>query len=308
MPQKSTRGELLNDLVARGTLSKQEADEIRRAPDWSIGIRELVTYLASIIIGVGIIRIVAVALEDASKATIATLLYVVAVALAFAAWRLSDRSAILDRFSEVCELGALLSLGSASGVLLSDTDLSPQSYISVMGAVLLAWGVWRAPHTRFAGVVASIVGVPMFSTALGAWIVEENPSVAAVLLLVFASGLVAMGWTDIGSAFLARSIGSLQVVIASLLLAGHYMGPFRLLPVLVGAVLFAVGSFRLAPEMLLAGAFAVVVGIVATVVDWVKNELAQGIVIVATGVVVMVVFGRQMKRAVSARSPGAPAA
>lgn len=308
MEQTPTRGELLSRLVSRGAITQQEADEVRRAPEWSVGIKELVTYLASIIIGVGVIRTVAVALEDASQASIAAILYVVAVILGILSWKLAGRTAILARFSEVCELGALLSLGLASGLLLSDTDLSAQSYISVMGAVALAWGVWRAPHSRFAGVLEASVGVPMFSAGLGAWIVEENPSVAGFLLLVTASGLVALGWTNVGSAFLARSFGSIQVFIAATMLAEHYQGVFRLLPVAAGAVLFAVGAVQLAPEMLLVGALSVVVGVVATVMNWVDNEIAQGIIIVATGVVMLLVLGWQMRRTVSARSTGAPAA
>lgn len=308
MQQRLSRGELLDDLVAKGTLPRDVADDIESAPEWEVGIKELVTYLAALIIAVGVIRIVAVALEDASRSTVVVLLYVVAAALAFAAWKLSGRRALLDRFSEVCELGALLSLGSASGLLLSDTDLSPQSYISVIGAAAIGWGVWRSPHTRFAGVMSAIVGVPMFSAALGALIVDENPSVAGVLLLVASSGLVALGWTDVGSGFLARAAGCLQAVVASLMLSTHYQGAFLLLPVLVGVVLFGVGSVQLAPEMLLAGAFAVIVGTVVSVTEWVSNEMAQGLVIVAVGVIVLLVLGWQMKRRVSAKSPGAPAA
>ena len=317
MEQTPTRAELLARLVGRGTITQQEADEIRRAPEWSVGIKELVTYLASIIIGVGIIRTVAVALEDASNGAIAAILYTLAAVLGLASWRLSGRTAILDRFSEVCELGALLSLGLASGLLLSDTDLSAQSYISVMGAVVLAWGVWRSPHTRFAGVLEASTGVPMFAAGLGVLIVDDNPSVAGILLLVAASGLVALGWTNVGSAFLARSFGSIQVFIAATMLAEHYQGVLRLLPVLVGATLFAVGAVKLAPEMLLVGALSVVVGVVSTVMNWVDNEVAQGVVIVATGVVMLLVLGWQMRRAtggrpagqrpISGRSTGAPA-
>lgn len=308
MQQRLTRNEILENLVSRGALSEQDANDVRDAPDWSVGIKELVTYLAAIIIGVGVIRIVAVALKDASTTSIAVILYVVAVALGFASWKMIDRSNILDRFAEVCEMGALIALGAATGLVLSETDLKGEAIVATMGAVLLGWGVWRAPHTRFAGVLESIVAVPMFSVGLGVLIINDNPSVAGILLLVAGACLAALGWTDIGSAFLARAAGCLDVVIASLILAAHYQGAFRLLPIVVGATLFAIGSVQLAPEMLLAGAFSVIVGIVVAVTDWVSSEIGQGLVIVATGVVVLVVLGVQMKRAVSGQSPGAPSA
>lgn len=308
MQQRLSRDELLKNLVNRGTLSKDEADDIREAPDWSVGIKELVSYLAAIIIAVGVIRIVAVALEDASKTSVAMILYITAAVLAVACWRLLDRSAVMDRLAEVCELGALLALGVATGLVMSETDLSPESFISVMGAALLAWGLWRAPQTRFAGAIECAAGVPILSAALGIFIIDDNPSVVGMLLLAGGIGLVVLGWMDVGASFIVRVAGSIDIVVASLMLSSHYEGPFRLLPIIVGAALFGVGSVQLAPEMLLAGAFCVIVGIIATVIDWVSSEIAQGLVIVATGLIVLAVLGVQMKRAVSSRSTGAPAA
>lgn len=308
MQQRLSRNELLNNLVNRGTLSRHEADEIREAPEWSVGIKELVSYLAAIIIAVGVIRIVAVTLEDASKTSVAVILFTVAAALAAASWRMVGHSAIVERLGEVCELGSLLSLGIASGLVLSETDLSPESFISVMGAVLLAWGVWRAPHTRFAGAIECAAGVPILAVALGILIIESNPSAAGILLLVGGIGLLVLGWMDIGAAFIVRAAACMDIIVSTLMLAGHYQGGFRLLPIVAGAALFGIGSVQLAPEMLLAGAFCVIVGVVSAVMDWVSSEIAQGLVIVAAGLVVLAVLGTQMKRAVSSRATGAPSA
>lgn len=308
MQQRLSRDELLKNLVTRGTLSEDEADDIRDAPEWSVGIKELVSYLAAIIIAVGVIRIVAVALEDASKTSVALILYITAAVLAGVSWRLLGRSAVLDRLAEVCELGSLLAVGVATGLLMSETDLSAESFISVMSAVLLAWGLWRAPYTRFAGAIECAVAVPIFSAALGIFIIDDNPSVVGMLLLAGGVGLMVLGWMDVGAAFIVRVAASVDIVVASLILSSHYQGGFRLLPIIVGAALFGVGSVQLAPEMLLAGAFCVIVGIIATVMDWVSSEIAQGLVIVATGLVVLAVLGVQMRRAVSSRSTGAPTA
>lgn len=308
MQQRLSRNELLNNLVNRGTLSRNEADDIRDAPEWSVGIKELVSYLAAVIVAVGVIRIVGVALEDASKTSVAVILFVVSALLAAASWKMHGRSAIMERLGEVCELGSLLSLGVATGLMLSETDLRAESFISAMGAVLLAWGVWRAPHTRFAGAIECAAGVPILTVALGILIIDVNPSAVGVLLLVGGAGLMVLGWMDIGAAFIARVAASIDIIVASLMLAAHYQGAFRLLPVLVGAALFSIGSVQLAPEMLLAGAFCVIVGVVSAVVDWVSSEIAQGLVIVATGLVVLAVLGTQMRRAVSSRSTGEPSA
>jgi hypothetical protein len=76
----------------------------------------------------------------------------------------------------------------------------------------------------------------------------------------------------------------------------------------LGAVLFAAGSKLLAPEMLIAGAFLIVAGIVMSVVRWINNDLAQGLVIIATGLAMLGVLSVQMKRAVSRPKTGIPTA
>jgi hypothetical protein len=69
-----------------------------------------------------------------------------------------------------------------------------------------------------------------------------------------------------------------------------------------------VGSKLLAPEMLIAGTFLIVAGIVMSVVRWVSNDLAQGLVIIATGLAMLGVLSVQMKRAVSQSKTGIPTA
>jgi drug/metabolite transporter (DMT)-like permease len=60
--------------------------------------------------------------------------------------------------------------------------------------------------------------------------------------------------------------------------------------------------------MLIAGAFLIVAGIVMSVVRWINNDLAQGLVIIATGLAMLGVLSVQMKRAVSQSKTGTPTA
>jgi hypothetical protein len=79
MVQNKTRREMLEDLVTQGVLTKSAANDIEHAPKWSFSIRELVSYLASVIIAVGVIRILALAFQDASEGVISAALYVLSV-------------------------------------------------------------------------------------------------------------------------------------------------------------------------------------------------------------------------------------
>jgi len=99
MEQDKTQRQLLDDLVSNGVISADQADNISYAPRWSFSVRELVTYLASLIIAVGVIRLLVLAFDDASVGTIATALYVVAIAAGVASWKLSSGSEVMQRFA-----------------------------------------------------------------------------------------------------------------------------------------------------------------------------------------------------------------
>jgi hypothetical protein len=60
-----------------------------------------------------------------------------------------------------------------------------------------------------------------------------------------------------------------------------------------------VGSTRIAPENLVAGALCVIVGIVMTVTEFIDNELVQSLVIISSGLAVLLVLGAQIRRRVT---------
>ena len=309
MEQLRTQRELLEDLVRQGALSTDQANDISDAPRWSFSIRELVTYLASLIIAAGVIRLLALAFEDASEGVIATALYVVAALAGFASWRLSSGSEIRQRFAEVLELGALGAALGATGIVLNQTDMADRSeWIGViLTGASAVWGTFRCMQSRFAGTVAFAVGTVGFSIALGALINSDSQILGGALILAGGSVVIAVGMLDIGSQQLARAIGSLFVIIGSMNVASSEDW-LRPTPIVTGAILFTLGAMLLAPEMLVAGAFCVVAGIVMTTVEWIDNEMAQGLVIIATGLLVLGALTIQMKRAVNRPMPGAQVA
>ena len=97
------------------------------------------------------------------------------------------------------------------------------------------------------------------------------------------------------------------MIIGSMTLGTDLGGAGLFIPLAVGIVMFAAGSTLLTPEMLLAGAFCVVAGVVLPTNEWIENDLARGLVVVATGLVVLVAVGAQLRRKVSRPAPGVPA-
>lgn len=307
MNQRKSQNEVLDDLVAQGTITEQQACDIADAPQWSFSVRELVTYLAALIIAVGVIRILAIAFQDASENVIVISLYIVAALTGVASWKLSTSKGIRKRFGEVLELGSLGSALGATGVLLSHTDLRGESIALILTSVSAAWGIFRCRNAQFAGTVAMCVGVNGIAISLGALIDSNRAWAAGGLMLLSGSFLIYMGTTKIGVPYFSRAVGALFVVIGSITL-GTDVANGRVIPIVAGIALFAVGATLLMPELLVAGAFCIVTGIVMTVNRWIHNDMAQGLVIIATGVLMLIVLSAQMKRISSRQAPGVQAA
>jgi hypothetical protein len=307
MDQRKSRDEVLDDFVAQGVITEQQATEISEAPQWSFSARELLTYLAAIIIAVGVIRILAIAFQDASEGIIVTALYLVAIGAGFTSWKLSSGSDVRDRVAEVLELAALGCTAGASAVLLSNTEVRGEVIGLMLTSTGLVWGLYRCRTTRFAGTVALCVGANGMALSLGALIDPDRARPAGVLMVLSGLFLVFAGTQKIGAQYFARAVGSLFVVIGSITLSSDFSNG-RVIPIATGIVLFAAGTKFLAPEMLIAGAFCIVIGIVMSVNQWVDNEMAQGLVIIGAGVVMLVVLTAQMKRISNQQVPGAQAA
>jgi hypothetical protein len=304
MEQNKTQRELLDGLVGSGVINESQAQDILSAPRWSFSVRELVSYLGAMIIAAGVVRLLAYALKDASVGTIAIALYVLSVVLGFASWKLSSGSEVKRRLAEVFELGALGAAAGGTGIVLDQADMRGEWIGLLLTGAIAVWGLARCRTARFAGTVALSVGTVGVAISLSAVIDVENQFLNGGLLFAAGVILVGAGLTHIGSQQLARAVGSLFIIIGSMTI-GSAEDWSRPASILTGAALFAAGTMLLAPEMLVAGAFCVVAGVVMTVMEWVDNEMAQGLVIIATGLVVLGALSVQMRRAVNRPAPGA---
>ena len=265
------------------------------------------TYLAALIIAVGVIRILGIAFQDASEGIIVTALYLVAIAAGFTSWKLSSGSDIRDRVAEVLELAAIGCSVGASAVLLSNTELRGEVIGLMLTSATLLWGLYRCRTTRFAGTVALCAGANGVALSLGALIDFDQARPAGVLMVLSGLFLVFAGTQKIGAQYFARAVGSLFVVIGSITLSTNF-STGRVIPIVTGIILFTAGTKFLASELLVAGAFCIVIGIVMSVNRWIENDTAQGLVIIGAGVAMLLVLTAQMKRISNRQVPGAQAA
>jgi hypothetical protein len=308
MKQRKSLTHTLNDLVEAGVLSSEQSEEIAHAPRWSYTPRELLSYLAALIITVGIIRTVAAALVDVSETAIATLLYLLAFVTGAVSVRLRGKSDIQSRVSEILEIATTLSAAIATGIVCNVADLEMKWSVAVIALVAIGWGLFRSNKSEIVGAILISAGVPTFIVSFAAGLDENNGRLLGLLMVVGGSLLIFQGTRVMGFAFAPRAAGSLYVLIGAMTLGSDFGGVGRAIPLVIGAVLFGVGIQRLAPEMLLAGAFCVLAGLLSIVFETIDNDIAQGLAIVASGLVVLVVLGAQMKRTVSRSRTETPAA
>ena len=308
MKQRKSLTHTLNDLVKAGVLSSEQSEDIAHAPRWSYTPRELLSYLAALIITVGVIRTVAAALVDVSETAIATLLYLLAFVTGAVSVRLRGKSDIQSRVSEILEIATTLSAAIATGIVCNVADLEMKWSVAVIALVAIGWGLFRSNKSEIVGAILISAGVPTFIVSFVAGLDENNGRLMGLLMVIGGSLLIFQGTRVMGFAFAPRAAGSLYVLIGAMTLGSDLGAAGRAIPLVIGAVLFGVGIQRLAPEMLLAGAFCVLAGLLSIVFETIDNDIAQGLAIVASGLVVLAVLGTQMKRAVSRSKTDAPTA
>ena len=311
MEQRKSQDEVLKQFVSDGHLTSEQADEIAKAPILAVTARELVSYLAAILITIGVGFMVAGLVANVPQAGIAVLLYVVAAALAFFSHKFSSATSEKQRVGEVLEIASVLAVAVASGILLDTTSMRSELYACILSIGAGTWGTVRASRSQFSGAVMASVSVPiviMASSSLMDLNSDDNSLVVGLMLLVGGVGLLYIGMRKIGFALLPRASGSLLIVIGSITLANVFsMGIGGLIPIGIGTALFALGSRERSPENLLTGALGIIVGVIMTIVYWIPGNLLQGLAIIGCGVVMLLVLRKQLARA-NQLEPGAPTA
>ena len=311
MEQRKSQSEILKQLVSDGHLTSEQADEVAHAPVLTFSARELVSYLAAILITIGVGFMVAGLVVNVPQAGIAVLLYVVAAVVGYYSRKLSSAISEKQRAGEVLEIAAILAAAVASGILLDMTGMPSEWSACILAIVAGTWGGIRTSRSQFSGSVLMTASVPiaiMSSTSMMSLNGDSNSIVIGLLLMVGGLGLIYMGMRHIGFGLLPRAVGSLLIVIGSIMFVDVLpSGIGGLIPLAIGAALFTLGSRERSPENLVAGAFGIIVAVIMTVVHWLPGNLLQGLAIIGCGVALLLVLRKQLARA-NQPKPGAPTA
>jgi len=285
----STRNSLrqvITDLEGRGSLSKQDADSLRAAPQWSLTSAEITGYLGGGIIAVGITWIVIAFAQDFNRPAVTLALYVVGtLTLAAARW-LRPRGIRSGQAAEVLFGLGVGSLAGAIGITLNDLGLRGSIAVAMASALAIIVGLATCRRTSFIG---TLIVVAAAQPLIGSIIETFHLSETTFPLIIVLSGvlLVWLGLQLVGIALLARVAGSISIVIGSLIFAvisDNVIRPMASLAVC--AALFYTGTRRINIEFIVGGGTGITFAIAIFTGRILDSIVLQGVIVTTTGVLI----------------------
>jgi len=292
--------DVLEELVSGNRLSPEDSKRILKAPRFSFDVRELLYYLAALIMTVGVVRLVVVIFSDASTMAVIAALYLAALVFAALAWRLQRVQGWVARLGEVTEVLAVLSCAIATGVLLREQlEFSGEVAAIIPASASAVWGVIRLRTTQFSATAVLIPSLLVTGGSASALLDWEGPP-GALPIMVAAAVLVLIGTLDLQWPLAFRVVGAYTLLISAPQGVGERGSVGGLAVTLsIGVALFVLGSLNMWIELLVAGGLTITIGISVFVFKNVDNEVLQGILVVAIGLLIVtttvLVYRRQLK-------------
>ncbi|MEY4361430.1 MAG: hypothetical protein RL391_736 [Actinomycetota bacterium] len=279
-----TQRELVEHLVADRRLTQAEGDEILNAPRIVLSFRETVSYLAAVIIAVGLVRLAVALFDEASEVLIAVLLYVVSAVAGFVSYRFEKKSGWRMNAGEILEMASVGAFVGAGALLLVNADVEAAWIAVAAGTVGAAWSLVRLPSSHFG---ASITMVPSAIAVCAGTIelLDIDSGLTALPFAVTGCLLIAPGQGRVGFSVLLRVAGTAMIVIATPGFVAEYDGINGLLPALVvGCLLFATGVQWSRLEQVGGGALVIVISVAAFIFQNVDNDVLQGVLVALVGI------------------------
>ena len=280
---RQSKHDVLAELIASQKITSEDALRIEDAPQISIPTREIVSYLGAGIVLVGVVRLVAFALQDASRISISIVLYVCALGTGYCAYVGEQREGAWLRFGELMELATLSASAVASGILLNEIGTSGEWSALSCAVVVAMWALARMNRTEFAAAVALPVSFLVIAGTGGSLAGLTNDTAVLPFLGVGVLSVL-IGTRHISSPQVMRGIGGLIFLMTGPGWVASRAGYEGVLPVvLIGIVFFALGAQNMWLELIPTAALVIVISLVIFIVEHVSNEVLQGVLIVLIG-------------------------
>lgn len=286
--RRSSLPEVLSELVSEKQISPEQSKRILEAPRFSFDARELLYYLAGLIVTVGVVRLVVVIFSDASTMSVIAALYLASILFTFGAWRSQQAHGWIARLGEILELLAALSGAIATGVLLREqVELSGEVAAMIPASAAALLGVIRIKSTKFAATAEMIPSLLVVGGCASALLDWSGPS-GSFPVMIAAAVLVLIGTLNLQWPLAFRAVGAYTLLMTAPQWVGDRGSLGGLAITLsIGIALFALGAVNMWLELLIAGGLTITIGISVFVFKNVDNEVLQGVTVVALGLLVI---------------------
>lgn len=278
--------QVIADLEQRGSISSQDADSLRIAPQWSLTGAEITGYLGGGVVAVGITWIIVAVAQDLNRLIVTLMLYAAgSVALATARW-LQSRGVRSGQVAEVLFGIGIGSIAGAIGTTLNNLGVRDSVAVAVASALAISVGLATCRRTSFAGMLLVVIAAQPF---IGSIIEIFHLSEITFPLVIELSGglLIVLGIQRVPSALVARIVGSISIVIGSLIFAVTGESIVRpVISLVVSAALFYFGAHRINLEFIVGGGIGITIAIGVIAGRIFDSSAVQGAVITATGVAI----------------------
>ncbi len=279
-----TQREVIEHMVTTHRLTDTEADEILGAPRFKIQWRELLSYIAVLVIGVGLIRVVVALFEEASETIIASSLLAASAVFGVVAFQLWRHDGWRRRAGEFCEIVSLGALIAGGAMFLVEADVDGAIIAVSAGSLGVVWSLLRIRFTEFS---SALIVIPSTMAVCGGIVEWANLDfgIGAIPFLIGGSLLIGLGQGDYGASILIRIAGVVTVFSSVPQWLDEYSGLDGLAPALgIGALLLWTGMQWNRIEQIIGGSAVTVIAIVVYLTNNIDNDLLQGVAIVAVGV------------------------
>ncbi|MEY2626877.1 MAG: hypothetical protein RJB08_636 [Actinomycetota bacterium] len=278
----------LDQFVANGRLSSDEADRLAVAPRVYFPLREVLGYLGGLVVLVGVVWTTTAALQDASPMSIAALLYIAgAVVLACAFFMQShfirSSNELGRRAGEVIELLGGAAWVAAVAITLNEQNIRGEHIVLWVAVPGLVYSMLRLERTMFnATLMACAAWIALIAASNS--LIDAGDSWTSIVFTLAGLVLIAFALSEPPFAFAPHSVGVVVMLFGSAAMNGADRSSwYTLFPLAVAAALFLYGAASSRIEVLIVSGVATTINVGILSSRAFSSDVVSGLAVTAVG-------------------------
>ena len=288
--------EQLESFKQDGTLSADQVESLRNATRFPINSTEVVAILGGFFVILGAFWFIAPLLSNIDQLLLAITLYLVGGLLAFATRSLL-RKVQFKNAAEVVEVLANTSFAIATGVVVSQSSVTPELSIFVASISALVYGFLTSSKRKFSSSFLLSAGA-MIMTISGLAVLDTVENTAGFCLVAVGSVLLWFAQNKAVSGKFTLRFFATCIVVVGLISPLPDFG-LKIIAVLISMIfaiaLFGYGIKTLFTEVVVISGIGLVVAQIKLVTTITDNSGVQGLATLLTGGVIVLLSLRKLR-------------